>query len=76
MGAEVSVVPRSHTHWKIQCKGPSLQAINNAKITTYCTCSLTFYLGLHCKFRRVFIIVDISKAILGADIRDIKIYYV
>ena len=31
MGAEVSVVPRSHTHRKTQ-KGPSLQAINNTSI--------------------------------------------
>ena len=28
-GLEISVVPRLHTHRETQCKGPSLQAINN-----------------------------------------------
>ena len=65
-GAEVSVVPRSHTHRKTQ-KGPSLQAINNTSIPTYGTCSLTLNLGLRRTFRWVFIIADVSKAIIGAD---------
>ena len=67
MGAKVSVVSRSHTHRKIQSKGPSLQAINNTTIPTYGTCSLTLNLELSHMFRWVFIVADIFKAILGAD---------
>ena len=66
-GAEVSVVPRLHTYRKAQCKGPSLQAINNTSILTYGTCLLTLDLELQRTFRWVFVIADISKAILGAD---------
>ena len=66
VGAEVSVVPHSHTHQKTQ-EGPSLQSINNTSIATYGTCSLTLNLGLRRTFRWVFMITDISKTILGAD---------
>ena len=66
MGAEVSVVPRSHTHQKTQ-KGLRLQAINSTSIPTYGTCLLTLNLGFRRTFRWVFIIADISKATLGAD---------
>ena len=48
-------------------KGPSLQAINNTSIPTYGTCSLTLNLGLRRTFRWVFVIADVSKAIIGAD---------
>ena len=72
-GAEVSVVPRSHTHRKTQ-KGPSLQAINNTSIPMYGTCSPTLNLGLCRTFRWVFIIADVSKAILGADFLSIMVF--
>ena len=45
-GAEVSAVPRSRTQQRVQCQGPSLQAVNNTTIKTYGTCSLTLDLGL------------------------------
>ena len=45
-GEEVSVVPHSHKHRKTQCKGPSLQAINNTTTLTYGTCLLILNLGL------------------------------
>ena len=66
-GAEVSAVPHSHTLRKIHCKGPNLQAINNTTVLTYDTCSIALNLGLHCMCRWVFIIMDVSNAILGAD---------
>ena len=48
-------------------KGPSLQAISNTSFPPYGTCLLTLNLELRHTFRWVFIIVDVSKAILGAD---------
>ena len=44
-----------------------MQAVNNTTMVTYGTCSLTLDLRLPCGFRRVFIIADFSKPILGAD---------
>ena len=64
-GVEVSVVPRSHTHRETQ-KSPCLQAINNTLIPTYGIRLLTLNLGLRRTFKWVFIIADVSKAILGA----------
>ena len=66
-GTEVSSVPQSHTQQKHQCQGPSLQAVNNTRSSTYGTCSLTLDLGLRHTFRWVFIITDISKRILSVD---------
>ena len=57
----------AHTYRKTQSKGPSLQAINNTTIPTNYTFSLTLNLGLRCISGWVFIIADVSKAILGAD---------
>ena len=66
-GAEVSVVPRSHTHQKTQCKGPILQAINNTTIPTYGTCSQTLNLGLCCTFRWFFSYQKIRQYFLCRD---------
>ena len=66
-GAEVSAVPRSFAQRGVTSQGPSLQAVNNTTIATYGTCSLTLDLGLRRTFRWVFVIADVSKAILGAD---------
>ena len=65
--AEVSVIPLSHTNWKTQCNGPSLQVINNTTIPPYGTCLLTLNLGIFHTIRWVIIIADVSRAILGAD---------
>ena len=65
--AEVSVVPQSRAQQRVQCQGPSLQALNNTTVATYRTCFLTLDLGLPRMFRWVFIIADVSKPILGAD---------
>ena len=62
---DTGVVPRLRTHRKTHCEGPNLQSINNTTVPTYDTCSLTLNLGLHYMYRWVFIIVDISKSILG-----------
>ena len=66
-GVEVSVVPHLHTHRKTQSKGSSLQAINNTIIPTYSICLLTLNLRLCRTFGWVFIITDISRAMIGAD---------
>ena len=66
-GAEVSVVPRSHTRGTRQSNGFNLRAVNNTTIATYGTCLLTLDLRLRRTFRWVFIIADVSRAILGAD---------
>ena len=54
IGAIISLAPRSYMHRKTQCKGPSLQAINNTTILIYGSCSLTLDLGLRCTFRWVY----------------------
>ena len=65
-GADVSVIPPSHTdrsHRQDFC----LQAVNNTPIPTYGTRTLTLNLGLRRKFHWGFIIADIQRPIIGAD---------
>ena len=66
-GAEVSVLPPSHTERKHPHDNLKLQAVNKSRITTYGTRSLTLDLGLRRTFRWIFIIADVEKPILGAD---------
>ena len=62
-GADVSVIPPSHTH-RSHRQDFCLQAVNN---TPYGTRSLTLNLGLRRKFHWGFIIADVQRPIIGAD---------
>ena len=65
-GAQVSVIPPSPQ----EKKSPSaltLQAANKTTISTYRTHSRTLNLGLRRTFRWVFVVADVTNAILGAD---------
>nr|VZI15659.1 unnamed protein product [Spirometra erinaceieuropaei] len=65
-GAEVSVVPPTPAERKTRsffC----LTAANNSSIPTFGQCSITLDLGLRRIFRWVFIIADVSVALIGAD---------
>ena len=65
-GAQVSVIPPSAK----DRNAPSpltLQAVNNTSIRTYGSRSLTLNLGLRRTFRWVFVVADVTNAILGAD---------
>ena len=66
-GAEVSVLPPSHTERKHQQNGCNLLAVNGSEIATYGKRSLTLNLGLRRTFRWVFILANVQTAILGAD---------
>ena len=66
-GAEVSVIPPSHTERKYPQQAFTLQAVNNTAITTYGCKSLTLDLGLRRTFHWVFVIADVQNPILGAD---------
>lgn len=65
-GAEVSIIPPSHT--ERQCKqGMTLRAANNTSIATYGKRSLTLSFGLRRTFRWIFIIADVQDPIIGVD---------
>ncbi|BHF58445.1 hypothetical protein SprV_0100139700 [Sparganum proliferum] len=64
--AEVSVVPPTPAERK-RCSSFCLTAANNSIIPTFGQRSITLDLGLRRIFRWVFIIVDVSVALIGAD---------
>ena len=66
-GAEVSLLPASHSDRKRRQTGFSLQTANNSDISTYRTRSLTLDFNLHRPLPWVFTIADVRHAILGAD---------
>ena len=66
-GAEVSVIPRSHTTRPGRRDNLNLQAVNGSSIATFGTQSLTLNLGLRRTFRWIFIIADVGHPIIGAD---------
>ena len=66
-GAEVSVIPPSHSDQPRQPEHFTLQAVNNTSIKTYGKRSPTLDLGLRRTFRWVFIIANVEHLILGAD---------
>ena len=66
-GAEVSVLPPTRTDRLRKQEGFTLSAVNGSAITKYSTRSLTLNLGLRRTFRRIFIIADVHKPLLGAD---------
>ena len=66
-GAQVSVIPPS-AHERTQLPSTlTLQAVNNSTIRTYGTRSLTLNIGHRRNLGCVFVIADVTTAILGAD---------
>nr|VZI42314.1 unnamed protein product [Spirometra erinaceieuropaei] len=65
-GAEVSVVPPTPAERKTRSSF-CLTAANNSSIPTFGQRSITLDLGLRRIFRWVFIIADVSVALIGAD---------
>ena len=66
-GAEVSVIPPSHTSCTSPSTGPSLQAASQSPIATYGVHPLCLNLGLCRPFRWSFIVADVKHPILGAN---------
>ena len=67
-GAQVSVIlPPPNLSRTRPSTGITLQAVNSSAIATFGERSLTLNLGLRRAFRWVFIIADVTHAILGAD---------
>ncbi|KAH6924448.1 hypothetical protein HPB50_017654 [Hyalomma asiaticum] len=66
-GAEVSILPASKEGCSSEKRGPTLHAANCASIITYGLWSLTLDLRLRRRFRRVVIVADVSRLILGPD---------
>ena len=66
-GAEVSIIPPSHTEGHSRQGKFCLQAVNGSSITTFGVQSLTLSLGLHRDFKWVFVIADVQRPILGAN---------
>ena len=57
--------------------GFTLQAVNKTSISTYSRCLLSLNFGLRRNFSFVFVIADVSTALLGADFLDtfdLKVY--
>ncbi|BHF63609.1 hypothetical protein SprV_0200660300 [Sparganum proliferum] len=65
-GAEVSVIPPTPTERKTRSSF-CLTAANNSSIPTFGQRSITLDLGLRRIFQWVFIIADVSVALMGAD---------
>ncbi|XP_075743699.1 uncharacterized protein LOC142802193 isoform X1 [Rhipicephalus microplus] len=66
-GAQVSVIPASCADRHRNEQTCPLQAINNSAIRTYDQRSLTLDLRLRRTSRWIFILADVSQAVLGAD---------
>ena len=66
-GAEISVIPPSHSDRKYRQEGCNFLAVNGSIIATYGKRSLTLDLGLRRTFRWVFIIANVQSPILGTD---------
>ncbi|XP_077508867.1 uncharacterized protein LOC144120395 [Amblyomma americanum] len=66
-GAQVSFVPASRLDRQRAVQGAPLQAVNTSQIATYGQRSVTLDFGLRRIFRRIFVIVDLRFAVLGAD---------
>ena len=65
-GAQVSVIPPLPPDRNTPST-LTLQAVNNTRIRTYGTRSLSLNLGLRRTFRWVFVVADVANPILGAD---------
>ena len=66
-GAQISVLPPTHTDRLKKQERCTLSAVNGTAIGTYGTRSLTLDLGLRRTFRWIFLIADVHKPLLGAD---------
>ena len=69
-GAELSVIPPSLTNRRNLDPGFTLQAVNKTSISTYGRRLLSLNFGLRRNFSFVFVIADVSTALLGADFLD------
>ena len=66
-GAEVSVIPPTRTERSHPDTTFSLQAVDGSQIATYGVRSCTLNVGLRRTFRWVFIVANVTRAIIGAD---------
>ncbi|XP_064470037.1 uncharacterized protein LOC135387096 [Ornithodoros turicata] len=66
-GAEVSVIPASSSFSRSRQPCFSLKAANASTIPVYGQKSLTLNIGLRRDFRWLFLVADVTQAILGAD---------
>ena len=66
-GAEVSVVPPTHSERSRPQSLLTLQGVNGTRIATYGVHSCTLNLGLRRTFRWIFVLANVKHAILGAD---------
>ena len=69
-GAELSVIPPSLADRRNLDPGFTLQAVNKTSISTYGRRLLSLNFGLRRNFSFVFVIADVSTALLGADFLD------
>ena len=69
-GAELSVIPPSPADRRNLDPGFTLQAVNKTSIATYGRRLLSLDFGLRRKFSFIFVIADVSTALLGADFLD------
>nr|VZI23685.1 unnamed protein product [Spirometra erinaceieuropaei] len=66
-GAQISVVPPTAADRRFPSPGLHLQAANCSPIPTFGSLSLTLNIGLRRSFTWIFVIADVSHAILGSD---------
>ena len=66
-GGEISIIPVSGPPRMHRATGYSLQAVNQSSIATFGTRPLTLNRGLRHPFQWIFIVADVTHAILGAD---------
>ena len=69
-GAELSIIPLSLASRRNLDPGFTLQAINKTSISTYGRHLLSLNFSLHRNFSFVFVIADVSTALLGANFLD------
>ncbi|BHF68255.1 hypothetical protein SprV_0301128800 [Sparganum proliferum] len=65
--AQISVIPPKPADLRCSIPALFLQAVNTSLITTFGTCSLSLVIGLRRLFTWVFVVADITCAILCAD---------
>ena len=69
-GAKLSIIPPSLTNRRNLDPGFTLRAVNKMSIAMYGQHLLSLNFGLRRKFNFVFIIANVSTALLGADFLD------
>ena len=66
--AEVSIIPPTNTERKYPHASLTLQVVNNSRIATFGTRSLSLDISLRRTFHWILVLVDVEKLILGADL--------